>query len=216
MAEGVTLLVGSSDLAASLAQHPDLAGSEVVVFSEEEVCQAVGQIVRLRPRIVALPEKFALSPRGTALAHRIAIDAQLAQTRVVMIDGAGAAVPLPPAGRPAWMPLDAAGTRRVPRIRMRRGIDVQIDGATAALIDLSTLGAQVVSPTQLKPRQRVRVVLAVEPYLIRATGNVAWALFEIPKGGLPPQYRAGLEFSMADPEPLLQFCLEQAAEAPTS
>jgi len=99
---------------------------------------------------------------------------------------------------------------------MRRGIDVQIDGATATLVDLSTLGAQVVSATQLKPRQRVRVVLAVEPYLIRATGNVAWALFEIPKGGQPPHYRAGLEFSIADPEPLLQFCLEQAAEASAS
>jgi hypothetical protein len=111
---------------------------------------------------------------------------------------------------------DAAGTRRVPRIRMRRGIDVQVDGATASLIDLSTMGAQVVSTTVLKPRQRVRVVLAVDPYLIRAAGTVAWALFEIPKGGMPPQYRAGLEFSSADPEPLLQFCIEQAAEASAS
>jgi hypothetical protein len=78
------------------------------------------------------------------------------------------------------------------------------------------MGAQVVSTTVLKPRQRVRVVLAVDPYLIRAAGTVAWALFEIPKGGMPPQYRAGLEFSSADPEPLLQFCIEQAAEAAAS
>jgi len=69
------------------------------------------------------------------------------------------------------------------------------------------------STTVLKPRQRVRVVLSVDPYLIRAAGTVAWALFEIPKGGQPPHYRAGLEFSSADPEPLLQFCIEQAAEA---
>jgi hypothetical protein len=45
---------------------------------------------------------------------------------------------------------------------------------------------------------------------------VAWALFEIPKGGQAPRYRAGLEFSSADPEPLLQFCIEQAAEASAS
>jgi len=96
---------------------------------------------------------------------------------------------------------------------MRQGIDIQIDGATASLIDLSTMGAQVVSTTVLKPRQRVRIVLAADPYLIRAAGTVAWALFEIPKGGQPPHYRAGLEFSSADPEPLLQFCIEQAAEA---
>jgi hypothetical protein len=213
MADGVTILIGSRAFAGPLAQHPDTSGTELMVFQEEEVCQAVEQIVLHRPRVVALPEKFALSPRGTALAHRIAIDTQLAGTQIVMLDASGAPVPLPQAGRPSWLPVDAAGTRRVPRIRMRRGIDVQVDGTTAALVDLSTLGAQVVSTTVLKPRQRVRLILAVEPYLIRAVGTIAWALFEIPKGGQPPQYRAGLEFSAADPEPLLQFCLEQAAES---
>lgn len=216
MADGVTLLIGPKALAASLAQHPDTGGTEVLVFAEEHVCEAVEQIVLHRPRVVALGEKFALSPRGTALTHRIAVDAQLAGTRVLMIGNNGAAVPLPPEARPNWLPPDGAGTRRVPRIRMRRGIDVQIDGATASLIDLSTMGAQVVSQTVLKPRQRVRVVLAVDPYTIRAVGTVAWALFENPKGGLPPQYRAGLEFTTADPEPLLQFCIEQAAEASAS
>jgi hypothetical protein len=216
MADDVTLLIGSKSLAASLARHPDTQGSELIVFEEEQVCQAVEHMVRQRPRVVALPEKFALSPRGTALTHRIAVDAQFAGTQVLVIDTQGSAVPVPTDARPAWLPLDAAGTRRVPRIRMRRGIDIQVDGATASLIDLSTMGAQVVSTTVLKPRQRVRVVLAVDPYLIRAAGTVAWALFEIPKGGMPPQYRAGLEFSSADPEPLLQFCIEQAAEAAAS
>lgn len=214
MADGVTLLIGPQALAAPLAQHPDTRDTELIVFDEDHVCQAVEQMVRQRPRVVALPEKFAMSPRGMALTHRIAVDAQLAGTRVLMIDAQGAAVPIPAGARPTWLPLDVAGTRRVPRIRMRQGIDVQIDGATASLVDLSTMGAQVLSTTVLKPRQRVRVILAVEPYLIRAIGTVAWALFEIPKAGLPPQYRAGLEFSSADPEPLLQFCLEQAAEAP--
>jgi hypothetical protein len=214
MADGVTLLIGPKSLAPSLAEHPDTRDTELLVFDEGEVCQAVEHMVRQRPRVVALPEKFALSPRGTALAHRIAVDAQLAGTQVLMIDGAGLAVPIPAGAKPTWLPLDVAGTRRVPRIPMRPGLDVQIDGATASLVDLSTMGAQVVSTTVLKPRQRVRVVLSVDPYLIRAAGTVAWALFEIPKGGQAPHYRAGLEFSSADPAPLLQFCLEQAAEAP--
>ena len=216
MADAVTLLIGPKALATSLAQHPDTRGTELLVFEEEQVCQAVEHMMRQRPRVVALPEKFAQSPRGTALAHRIAVDAQFAGTRVLMINAQGAAVPLQTGVRSTWLPLDASGTRRVPRIPIRPGIDVQIDGATAALVDLSTLGAQVVSTSVLKPRQRVRLILAAEPYLIRAIGTVAWALFEIPKGGMPPQYRAGLEFSSADPEPLLQFCLEQAAEASRS
>ena len=34
-----------------------------------------------------------------------------------------------------------------------------VDGNPAALIDLSTVGAQVVSATVLKPNQRVRVIM---------------------------------------------------------
>jgi hypothetical protein len=199
-------------MAASIERHPDISGHELLVFAEEQVCDAVELIVLRRPSVVAVLEKFALSPRGTALAHRVAIDPTLAGTRILMIGTDGAAVPVPPEGRPTWLPLDVAGTRRVPRIRMRRGIDVQIDGATAALIDLSTMGAQVVSPTVLKPSQRVRLILPVDSYTIRAVGTVAWASFEIPKGKSQPQYRAGLEFSVADPEPLLQFCLAEADE----
>lgn len=213
MADDLTILIGPKTLAAPLARHPETKDTELVVFDEDQVCQAVEHMVRQRPRVVALPEKFAMSPRGTALTHRIAVDAQLAGTRVLMVDAQGVVAPIPANAPQTWLPVDVAGTRRVPRIRMRQGIDVQIDGATASLVDLSTMGAQVLSTTVLKPRQRVRVVLAVEPYLIRAIGTVAWALFEIPKGGTPPHYRAGLEFSSADPEPLLQFCLEQAAEA---
>lgn len=215
MLESVTVLIGPKALAASLEQHPDARGNELLVFAEEQVCVAVEHIVRRRPRIVALPEKFALSPRGMALVHRVAIDPQLAGTQVLMIGTDGSAVPVPPEGRPTWLPVDIAGTRRVPRIRMRRGIDVQIDGATAALVDLSTMGAQVVSPTVLRPSQRVRLILPVDSYTIRAVGTVAWASFEIPKSKSQPQYRAGLEFSVADPEPLLQFCLAEADVSPS-
>src|SRR5512143_4064184 len=120
MADGVTLLIGPKALAASLAQRPETRDTELVVFDEEQVCQAVEHMVRQRPRVVALPEKFAMSPRGTALTHRIAVDAQLAGTQVLVIDGQGVAVPLPAGARPTWLPLDGAGTRRVPRIRMRQ------------------------------------------------------------------------------------------------
>ena len=213
MADGVTLLIGPRTLAKSVTAYPAAEGTELLVFAEDDVRAAVEQIVSRRPRVVALPEKFAFSPRGTALTHRLAIDAALAGTEVVLIDAAGGASRLQPAGRTTWLPLDSSGTRRVPRIRIREGYDVLIDGTSAALVDLSTLGAQVVSPIVLKPGQRVRVVLAVEPAAIKALGTVAWASFEVPRGAATPQYRAGLEFAEADPEPLLQFCLEQAAES---
>ena len=107
MADGVTLLIGPQFLAASLATHPDIRDTELLVFDEDQVCQAVEHMVRERPRVVAMPEKFAMSPRGTALTHRIAVDAQLAGTQLLLIDSQGAAVPLA-AGRAP----DVAAARR--------------------------------------------------------------------------------------------------------
>jgi hypothetical protein len=63
-------------------------------------------------------------------------------------------------------------------------------------VDLSTVGAQVVSPTILKPNQRVRMSLADGPRPMRFSAAVAWASFEIPKG--QSRYRAGIEFFDAD------------------
>jgi hypothetical protein len=69
---------------------------------------------------------------------------------------------------------------------------VTIDGNPAALINLSIVGAQVVSPTILKPNQRIRMTLPDPDGPIRVMAGVAWAAFEMPKSG--PVYRAGIEF----------------------
>jgi hypothetical protein len=214
MASGITILIGPQELTASLSRHPGVQGTELLIFPEARVPEAVEHIIRHRPGIVALPQEFAQNPRGVALASRITADPRLAGTQVLMIGNDGMAVAVSPAHKPASHPLDMAGTRRAPRVRMRPGITVQVDGVTAVLVDLSTMGAQVVSPTVLKPTQRVRLILPTDTDTIRAIGKVAWAFFEIPKGGFQPQYRAGLEFSGADPEPLLKFCLAEADEPP--
>jgi hypothetical protein len=81
---------------------------------------------------------------------------------------------------------------------------VLIDGNPAALVELSTCGAQVLSPTILKPNQRVRMVLSDEGSTIRLTASIAWAAFEIPAGG--PQYRAGVDFIGPDAAAIDGFC----------
>jgi hypothetical protein len=72
-----------------------------------------------------------------------------------------------------------------------------VDGNRATLVDLSTLGAQVVSTTVLKPNQRVRLALTDEHVSLRFNGAVAWASFEIPPNS-GPRYRAGITFLDAD------------------
>ena len=66
-----------------------------------------------------------------------------------------ASAAIPAAIEEAPRQLDWHGTRRAPRYRIRSGVEVQLDGNAAAVIDMSVIGAQVVSATILRPNQRV-------------------------------------------------------------
>ena len=191
-------------------------------FSDTEALRALEVITRQRPDVVALEQLFAATSRGTALINRIKADPSLTGCEIRIVAHAGdytrvtprragetaaggsgaSAAAVAEAPRPA-APLDQRGTRRAPRFRMVDGIEVQIDGSPATLVDLSLVGAQVVSSTILKPNQRIRVILPNGTPPVRVAAAVAWAFFEIPKGGA--RYRAGVEFFDADQAVLTRF-----------
>jgi hypothetical protein len=60
-----------------------------------------------------------------------------------------------------------------------------------------------VSPTILKPNQRLRMLFPDPGRPLRFNAAVAWASFEMPKTG--PRYRAGIDFVDADPEAVGRF-----------
>jgi hypothetical protein len=62
----------------------------------------------------------------------------------------------------------------------------------------------------LRPNQKVRVALTNDEVVMRFRGAVAWARFELGKG--TPLYRAGVEFSEADPAALETFCAKNRAD----
>lgn len=103
-------------------------------------------------------------------------------------------------------PLDWHGTRRAPRTRIRDGVEIQLDGNPANVVDLSQVGAQVLSGTILRPNQKVRVSIPNEDFVMRFRGSVAWAKFELPDPSAPPRYRAGVEFTDADAAAVEAFC----------
>jgi hypothetical protein len=84
-------------------------------------------------------------------------------------------------------------------------MEVLVDGNQAVLVDLSTLGAQLVSATVLKPGQRVRMALFDAQGTVRFNAAVAWASFEIPPGSVP-RYRAGIEFIDANAAGVDAYC----------
>ena len=98
---------------------------------------------------------------------------------------------------------DAKETRRAPRVALTRSVEVTIDGNPATLVNISVVGAQVVSSLSLRPNQRVRMSLAVAERPVRFNGVVAWATFEMPKDG--PRYRAGINFYDAAPDMVARF-----------
>jgi len=122
------------------------------------------------------------------------------------VGAAATAAATAPAAAPVAPPLDQRGTRRAPRYRIAAKVDVQVDGNAATLVDLSTVGAQVVSAGALKPNQRVRMAMVDEAGNIRFNAAVAWAKFEIPPGS-GPRYRAGLDFVDADRQAVSAFCM---------
>jgi len=103
--------------------------------------------------------------------------------------------------------LDWYGTRRAPRHRLKPGVEIQLDGSPASVVDLSTVGAQVLSSTILRPNQKVRVTIPQDDTLVRCRGTVAWAKFELPQPTAPPLYRAGVEFLDADRSFIEQFAV---------
>jgi hypothetical protein len=103
-------------------------------------------------------------------------------------------------------PLDWHGTRRAPRFRAKSGLEIQLDGNPASVVDLSTVGVQVLSATILRPNQKVRVSITNDEFVMRFRGAIAWAKFELPKPGGAPRYRAGVEFADADAAAMEDFC----------
>jgi hypothetical protein len=210
-----SVLIGSPEHLEKLRDLPDLQGT--IVFSDDETLRALDVITRQRPAIIAIERSFATSSRGVALINRIKADPTLVscEIRIVAHDTGYARTPAlraadlpfpdaPPEPEPPVVPLDLRGTRRAARVRMAEGLEVMIDGTPASLVDLSPLGAQVVSSTILKPNQRLRVALPGSGGAVRVNGAVAWASFEIPRGG--PRYRAGIEFVRPDARALEYFC----------
>jgi hypothetical protein len=178
-----------------------------------------------------LERLFAATPRGAALINRIKTDPQLGNAEVRVMSHTGdysrqvakpskIETPAQAAGattaghtgssgvaivEPA-KPLDWQGTRRAPRFRVRAGIEIQVDGNPASVVDLSTVGVQVLSSTILRPNQKVRVSIPNDDFVMRFRGAVAWAKFELPKPNDPPRYRAGVDFADADPAAVDDFC----------
>jgi hypothetical protein len=223
------LVIAAQNLMPALRERVDVEG-DCLEFADTEPIQALQAIIEHRPSLIVLERLFAATPRGAALINRIKSDQQLSgcEVRVMSHTGDYSRQVVKPAPVEAAAPshavnaaqtsgtvatedaprsLDWHGTRRAPRHRVRDGIEMQLDGNPAVVVDLSAFGAQVTSSTVLRPNQKVRISLPSEEYVMRFRGSIAWAKFELPRvPDAAPQYRAGVEFTDSDPAAIEGFC----------
>lgn len=202
------VLIGAPDVLPALKQSID-DDAEVLTFADVDALRALEVISRRHPQAVIVDKVFAATPRGAALINRIKADPTLTKSQVRVVGKGPADTQIvAPAAEPAatpLAPLDQRGTRRAARYKIAGDLEIVADGNLATVVDLSTIGAQIVSAIILKPNQKVRMVLTDEETTIRFAAVVAWASFEIPpKDG--PRYRAGIEFVDADATALEGFC----------
>jgi hypothetical protein len=228
-----TVLIAAPNLLDILKQRAAESDNqhEIVTFTDADALRALDTITRRKPAVVALEKMFASTPRGAALINRIKADPSLVESeiRVVSQDSDDRRIsakrtppPPPPAhsgsvatattaeAAPRVQPLDHYGTRRAPRFKVAGTVDVLVDGNSATLVDVSTVGAQVLTPTVLKPNQRIRMALPEDSGAIRFNAAVAWAKFEIPPQS-GPRYRAGIEFLDANANALDAYCSRHKA-----
>jgi hypothetical protein len=218
------VLIAAPDLLPTLERRAAPEDGELITFTDADALRALAEITRRRPRVVAIDRRFAATPRGAALINRIKGDPALVdcEIRIVSHDTvAEAPPPLEDFAEPEPIVVETPrvekapviefrGTRRAPRYRIAGTLDALVDGTQASLVDLSVIGAQVVTPIVLKPNQRVRMSFQDQEGAVRFNASVAWASFEIPPNS-GPRYRAGLEFIDADAAAIEAYCSRHKA-----
>ena len=211
------MLIGGGELLPALKERTHEPG-DLLAFTEAEALRALEIILQRQPHVVALERLFAATPRGAALINRIKADPSLTDTEIRIIahdsdyirvsarlrsdDDPAVILAVEP---PDPQTLDQRGTRRAPRFKVAGTFGALLDGNAATVIDISTIGAQVVSSIMLKPNQVVRMAISDDHDSLRFNAAVAWASFEIPPNS-GPRYRAGIKFVDADAGAVGGFC----------
>jgi hypothetical protein len=216
VANDVTVLIADAHRLAALRDGFHLPG-RVLRFSNGNLPSAFESIRGNQPGAVVLDAGFAQTPEGRAFVHRVEqLSIPDSEIRVVeFANGVWTATPLgaKPAA-PIPVPHGGLNTRRAPRFLALDPRQAVVEGATASLVDLSVLGAQVVSKPLLRPNQKIKVALPDSGETLALGAHVAWSLFEKPKQEIEPYYRAGMEFDDATTKALEDYCKRHCAGNP--
>jgi PilZ domain len=105
-------------------------------------------------------------------------------------------------------------TRRVPRFLVQNIVDALAEGSTIQVIDLSVLGAQIISHPLMRPKQKIKLGLPDTDNAMHVVASVAWSVFEKSAKSPEPYFRVGMEFNDAVREALEDYCRRHCSPDP--
>ena len=109
-----------------------------------------------------------------------------------------------------------SANRQAERVKLQAANDVLVDGVTSVLVDISTGGAQVLSPTTLRPNRVVRLMLKTSTGTYAVEGRIVWAHLESPSAEAGAQYLAGMQFTNSDRSAINAFVSRQGVLQPVA
>ena len=202
----------------------------MLYFSDSNLASALGTIRARAPCRIALDIQFAHTSAGRAFADKLH-SPSIGGSEIFIVSFAD--------GRWSMLPIEASSastirsatfaaavvavadlnvnlnTRRVPRFLVMDPLAAVVDGRKTSLIDMSVMGAQVVSAPVLRPNQRLRIALPDEgDTILQVTAHIAWSAFETSTNTPAPYYRAGMEFTDASAPLLEDYCRRHCSDAP--
>jgi PilZ domain len=220
-----------------LIQGASLFSGRVIRFTDNRRSAAFDSIQLNHPRLVAIEAHFAQTAPGQAFVERVEKLGVRGSTIQLIVQTNGrwmatpygghteAAEPGAPkaadrnaavAAAPATVaaPAKGANTRRAKRFKVLETLDAVVENRQANLVNISILGAQVVSQPTLRPNDTVKIALPDGDETVRLSAHVAWSVFEQSRMGSETYYRAGMEFTDAAREILEDYCRRHCEEMP--
>lgn len=240
MPSDITVLVADTAQTASIRGGLPLSG-RVMWFSESTLGAALDSIRMNHPKVIAVDAAFAERPQGQTFLSRIEAlairgsairlvvrtngswattpygAAQPATTESPSVTVAAAAAgPVAVVYRPPVVGAQTktAGTRRASRFKVLESLNAVVEEGRANLVNISILGAQVVSVSALRPTQKVQIVLPDANDRVHLAAHVAWSMFERPELRTDPFYRVGMEFTDAARDILENYCKRHCSQDP--
>jgi len=231
MPADVSIVIADVKRLAAIRQDLPLPGRPMY-FTAANLSLAIENIRSYQPKLIAIDAQFAQTPPGVAFVDRVerlaigGVDIRLitrgesgwiALSRDVgpAIGAAAAPAIVAAAGLPVVATNAAAlNTRRAPRFLVRDPLSAVVENGSASLVDISVLGAQVVSRPTLRPNQKIKLALPDIDDMLQVTAHVAWSTFEKPQPDVEPHYRAGLEFRDAAQQALEDYRRRHCADQP--